>query len=299
MPFTIDRPSSRVTRVFATSVTTLVAAATLAFAGHAAAIPANWTEPHKPFHVIDNVYYVGSAGLSSWLIVTKAGLILLDVGEPQNAAMVESNIEALGYHVKDIRILLNSHAHHDHSGGLATLKADSGAKLYASEGDRHALEAGVYPGWEDRKDLDFPPVKVDHVLKDGEKVTLGGTTLTVVATPGHSAGCTSYLLPVTDQGRKHTAFFFCSASVALNRLAPNPQYPGIVDDYRKTFARLGTLHADVLLAPHAEMFDLPGKEAKIRPGQPSPFVHPGDLEALTASFRKDFDRALAEQSAKK
>jgi metallo-beta-lactamase class B len=277
----------------------MVAAATISFAGGAAAIPANWTEPQKPFHVIDNVYYVGSAGLSSWLIVTPMGLVLLDVGEPQNAAMVEGNIEALGYHVKDIKILLNSHAHHDHSGGLAKLKADSGAKLYASAGDQPALEAGVYPGWEDRKDLDFPPVKVDHVLEDGEKVSLGGTTLTVVATPGHTAGCTSYLLPVTDRGEKHTAFFFCSASVALNRLAPNPQYSGIVDAYRKTFARLKAVHADVFLAPHAEMYDLPGKLARVRPGQPSPFVHPGDLEEAVAGFQRDFEQALATQSAKK
>jgi metallo-beta-lactamase class B len=301
MPHIIDRPSPRdgYTRVLARTSAAIVAGSAIVFAGSAGAIPANWTEPQKPFHVIDNVYYVGSAGLSSWLIVTPRGLILLDVGEPQNASMVEANIETLGYHVKDIRILLNSHAHHDHSGGLAKLKADSGAKLYASEGDRPALEAGVYPGWESRKDLDFPPVKVDHVLEDGEKVSLGGTTLTVVATPGHTAGCTSYLLPVTDQGTKHTAFFFCSASVALNRLAPDPQYPGIVDNYRKTFARLGTLHADVFLAPHAEMYDLPGKLAKVQPGQPSPFVHPGDLEASAAGFERDFEQALKAQSVRK
>jgi metallo-beta-lactamase class B len=297
MPFDIDR--SRFTRRSARTIAAIVAGATLVFGGSASAIPANWTAPQKPFRVIDNVYYVGSAGLSSWLIVTPKGLVLLDVGEPQNAAMVEANIAALGFHVKDIRILLNSHAHHDHSGGLAKLKADSGAKLYASEGDRPALEAGVYPGWEDRKDLDFPPVKVDHVLKDGEKVSLGGTTLTVVATPGHTAGCTSYLMPVSDQGTQHTAFFFCSASVALNRLAPNPQYPGIVDAYKKTFERLRTVHADVFLAPHAEMYDLPGKLAKIAPGQPSPFIHPGDLEAAAAGFEQDFRKALATQTAGK
>jgi metallo-beta-lactamase class B len=93
--------------------------------------------------------------------------------------------------VRDIRILLNSHAHFDHSGGLAKLKADSGARLMASQGDRYALEKGLYPGWEANHALDFPPVKVDRVLHDGDQVRLGGVSLTARMTPGHTAGCTA------------------------------------------------------------------------------------------------------------
>jgi len=278
---------------------TLIAGALMALAAGAAHAQANWAKPYAPFRVIDNVYYVGSEGLSAWLIKTPKGLILLDVGVPANADMVEANIKTLGFKVSDVKILLNSHAHFDHSGGLAKLKADSGAQLYASAGDQKALETGTYPGWEDRKDLNFPPVKVDRVLKDGDAVSLGGTTLTVVATPGHSAGCTSYLLPVTDAGVKHTAFFFCSASVALNRLAPNPQYPGIVADYRKTFARLKTIDADVFLAPHAEMFGLAAKRAKLAPGQPNPFVEPGEVHKVADAFEKAFDATLAKQEGAK
>jgi metallo-beta-lactamase class B len=278
----------------AAAIATLVAAP-------AALAQANWTQPFAPFHVIDNVYYVGSAGLSSWLIKTPKGLILLDVGTPQNAAMVEKSIEALSFHVKDIKILLNSHAHFDHSGGLAKLKADSGAALDASAGDQDALEKGDYPGWEEKKELDFPPVKVDRVLKDGDKVSLGGVTLTVVATPGHSAGCTSYLLPVVEAGVKHTAFFFCSASVALNRLAPNPQYPDIVADYRKTFARLKTIDADVFFAPHAEMYGLIAKretqKANTQVGAPNPFIKPGEVHTVADAFEKAFNTTLANQEA--
>ena len=275
----------------------IIAGVSLAMAANAVHAQANWTKPFAPFRAIDNVYYVGSEGLSACLISTPKGLILLDVGMPANAEPVENNIKALGFQVKDVKILLNSHAHFDHSGGLAKLKADSGAELDASAGDKPALESGTYPGWESRKDLDFPPVKVDRVLNDGDTVSLGGVALRAVLTPGHSAGCTSYLLSVTDAGVKHTAFFFCSASVALNRLAPNPQYPGIVADYRKTFARLKTIDADILFAPHAEMFGLQTKRAKLVAGQPNPFIKPGEVQTLGAAFEKAFEASLAKQEA--
>ncbi len=279
----------------------LAATATATLAGSPS--PPNWSQPAKPFHVIDRVYYVGTQGLSAWLIATPKGLILLDVGMPENAALVEANIQALGFKLSDVKILLNSHAHFDHSGGLAKLKADTGARLIASEGDRYALEHGVYPGSEAVHAFDFPPVKVDRVIGDGETVDLGGVRLTAVMTPGHSAGCTGYLLPVVDKGVTHTAFFFCSASVAANRLAPNsqnqgPQYPGIVDDYRRTFVRLKSLHPDVLLAPHAEFFDLAAKREHLNDAQ-NPFIAPGELEKLTAVMEAEFNRQLALQSAPK
>jgi metallo-beta-lactamase class B len=265
----------------------------------AAQVPANWTAPFPPFRVIDNIYYVGSAGLSAWLIKTPKGLILLDVGVPANADRVEKNIQTLGFNLKDVKILLNSHAHFDHSGGLAKLKVDTGAQMVASAGDKDALEEGVYPGWEQNHALDFPPVKVDRVIGDGDKVTLGSVTLTARILPGHTAGATAYLMPVTEAGVRHEVIFFPSASVAANRLAPNPQYPGIVADYRKTFARLKTIDADVYLAPHAEFFDLQSKRAAMGPGKPNPFVKPGEFQAAVATFEKDFDAALAKQETAK
>ena len=257
--------------------------------------PSNWTAPTKPFHVIDNVYYVGTEGISAWIIRTPKGLILLDVGMPDAAPLVEENIKALGFKLSDVKILLNSHAHIDHAGGLAKLKADTGAMLIASAGDRYALEKGVYEGSEDVHLLDFPAVKVDRLIGDGETVELGGVKLTAVLAPGHTKGCTGYSLPVTDRGVTHQAFFFCSASVAANRLAPNPQYPGIVDDYRRTFARLKTIKADVLLDPHAEQFDLVAKRAKLD-GPVNPFVREGELQALTQNMEADFTVQLAKQT---
>ena len=257
--------------------------------------PSNWTAPTKPFHVIDSVYYVGTEGISAWIIRTPKGLILLDVGMPDAAPLVEENIKALGFKLSDVKILLNSHAHIDHAGGLAKLKVDTGAMLIASAGDRYALEKGVYEGSEDVHLLDFPAVKVDRLIGDGETVELGGVKLTAVLAPGHTKGCTGYSLPVTDRGVTHQAFFFCSASVAANRLAPNPQYPGIVDDYKRTFAKLKTIKADVLLAPHAEQFDLVAKRAKLD-GPVNPFVREGELQALTQNMEADFTVQLAKQT---
>ena len=257
--------------------------------------PSNWTAPTKPFHVIDSVYYVGTEGISAWIIRTPKGLILLDVGMPDAAPLVEENIKALGFKLSDVKILLNSHAHIDHAGGLAKLKADTGAMLIASAGDRYALEKGVYEGSEDVHLLDFPAGKVDRLIGDGETVELGGVKLTAVLAPGHTKGCTGYSLPVTDRGVTHQVFFFCSASVAANRLAPNPQYPGIVDDYKRTFAKLKTIKADVLLAPHAEQFDLVAKRAKLD-GPVNPFVREGELQALTQNMEADFTVQLAKQT---
>ena len=263
----------------------------------AAQTPANWTDSIAPFRLIDNVHYVGSAGLSAWLITTSKGHILLDVGLPRNATMVERNIERLGFRLTDVKVLLNTHAHFDHAGGLAQLKRRTGARLFAMTGDRTALERGVYVGSESEVAYRFPAVRVDSVIADGATVTLGAVTLTANLTAGHSAGCTTWTLPVQADGVQHTAAFFCSASVAANRLTPRPQYPGIVDDYRRAFARLKAMNADVLLAPHAEIFDLAGRRARLVAGKPNPFIDDTALRRLATTLEAAFEKELARQAA--
>ena len=259
--------------------------------------PAAWTDTIAPFRVIDNVYYVGSAGLTAWLITTPKGHILLDVGLPQNAAMVERNIRRLGFRLRDVKILLNTHAHFDHAGGIAQIKRATGARLFAAAGDRVALERGVYVGSEDHTEFNFPPVHVDSLIPDGGVVTLGGVTLTANITPGHTAGCTSWTLPVLSDGVRHTAIFFCSASVAFNRLSPNPQYPGIVDDYRRSLARFRSIDADVFFAAHSELFDMQAKRAQLRAGGPNPFIDPTALQRTVSKYEADFEKELARQLA--
>lgn len=262
--------------------------------------PASWSTPTAPFKIADNLYYVGTAGISSYLITTRAGHILIDGAMPTSAKLIEASITKLGFKVADVKVLLNTHAHFDHTGGLAELKRDTGAKMAASAGDKGALETGTYTGSEEVTAFNFAPVNVDRVLKDGDTVRLGGAVLTANITPGHTAGCTTWTFPVTVNGVLRQALVYCSTSVAANRLASKargPQYPGIVENYRKTFARLKTMKADIFLAPHAEQFDLAEKRAKLAAGGPNPFVDPGELARAVAQSEADFNRDLARQEA--
>ena len=279
----------------------LAAATAAVVAGVAVAqgLPPAWIAPKAPVKIGDNLYYVGSEGLSAYLIVTPKGLILIDGTMAQNVPAIEANIKALGFKLSDVDILLNTHAHFDHAAGLARLKADTGAGLLASAGDKPLLERGVYPGSEDVAFLKFPPVKVDHVLKDRDTVTLGGVTLTAYLTPGHTPGCTTWTFPVKINGVVRRAMILCSTSVAANRLAPNPQYPGIVADYRATFARLAKMQADVFLAPHPEQFGFAEKLAARAAGKSGAFVDPTELARRVEASRLDFEAELARQQKAK
>ena len=144
----------------------------------------------------------------------------------------------MGYHLRDVKIILTTHAHWDHVGGLAALKRDTGARLLASAGDRGALESGRPPSdYLDGKTSTFAPVKVDGRLTDGEPVHLGEVAMTPVLTPGHTPGCTSWTMQVRDNGRPFSVVFPCSMTVAGNKLIGYKGYPGIVRDFRASFVR--------------------------------------------------------------
>jgi metallo-beta-lactamase class B len=262
-----------------------------------AAMLAKWNKPTEPFKMIGNVYYVGTDGLASYLITSPQGHILVDTVMPEATSQIKANIEKLGFKVTDIKYLLNTHAHIDHTGGLAEMKAASGAQLVAGEADKPLLEGGYYPGAREETALNFPPVKVDRTAREGDKVTVGDVTLTARETPGHSPGCTSWEFSVKDGDATRSVLIFCSGTVALNRLVTNPTHPGIVTDYRKTFARAKDMKVDVLLAPHPEMYRMQDKRAMLSDGAPNPFVNPGEFNAYAATLEKAFDDALAKQTA--
>jgi metallo-beta-lactamase class B len=258
-------------------------------------LPPNWTARTEPFEIFEDVYWVGTEGLAAILFTSVEGHILLDTGMPESAADVMASIESLGFEVTDIRYLLNTQAHYDHCGGFAEVKAASGARMLASEGDHYALEKGVYEGWESRNDLNFTPVLVDGMIEDGDTVTVGDVILTAHLTPGHSPGCTSWSFTGRDGAEEYRALMFCSGSVALNKLAPE-QYPGIVDDYRNTFAAMKALPVDAYLAPHAEQFGLAEKRARLATEGARAFVDPAEKDRRIAEFEQAFESALAEQS---
>lgn len=276
-------------------MTPLLLAATLA-AAPAALDPPSWSRPAPPVHVAGSTWEVGSEALSVFLIRTRAGAILIDGGLPGYAPQLLRTLAGLGVKPSDVKLTLNTHAHFDHAGDLAELKRLTGAKVAAMAQDVAALEVGIYPGSEDRRDFDFPPVRVDRVLHDGETVALGEARLTAVLTPGHTAGCTTWTWTERERGRALKLVLGCSTLVAANRLVGRPQYPGIVADYRRSFARLKAMRADIYLAPHAEQYGLDAKRAKAG-GRRNPFVDPGELARATAASEADFNAALARQQA--
>jgi metallo-beta-lactamase class B len=256
-----------------------------------------WNTPTEPFKMIGNVYYVGTDGLASYLITSPQGHVLVDTVMPESTSLIKTNIEKLGFKITDIKYLLNTHAHIDHTGGLAEMKQASGAQMVAGEADKPLLEGGYYPGAQEVDALKFPPVKVDRTAREGDKVTVGDVTLTARETPGHSPGCTSWEFSVKDGDATRSVLIFCSGTVALNRLVGNPTYSGIVADYRKTFARAKDMKVDVLLAPHPEMYKMAEKRAKLSEGGPNPFVNPGEFNDYAASLEKAFEDALVKQTA--
>jgi metallo-beta-lactamase class B len=278
------------------AASTLLAVLALATTVRADAPPASWTKPIRPYRVVGNIYYVGSEGLSAWLISSSEGHVLLDSGpSPAGAKLIEANVQTLGFKLADVKILINTHAHFDHAGGLAQLKADTGAKVWASRPDKPALEKGQHFGDNDNGLTPFAPVKVDKSFGDGQKLKLGETTLVAHLTPGHTIGCTTWTTQVVERGQPLNVTFPCSTSVAGNVLVGNKTYKSIVADYRATFARLAVLPTDVMLPGHEEQGRLLDKRRKMLGGDTKAFIDPTELPTSVEASRKAFETELARQ----
>jgi len=178
---------------------------------------------------------------------------------------------------------------------LAQIKSDTGARFAASAGDRVALERGRPRGDTDydQTGFDFPPIKVDRVIGDGQSVIVGDAVLTAHLTPGHTPGCTSWTTTVSDGERRLGVLFLCSITVAGNKLIGNRAYPTIVADYENTFARLSKMKADIVLTSHPEIADILGREARAEAGDRAAFIDPGALPAIVVRSKQAFETALA------
>jgi metallo-beta-lactamase class B len=259
--------------------------------------------PVAPFRIIGNIYYVGASDITSFLIVSREGDILIDGGLVETAPQIEANIQKLGFRLSDVKILLNSHAHYDHAGGLSELERATGAQFYASVGDAPVLQSGGRSDFFFGDSLTFPPVKVDRLLRDGDVVKLGGTTLTAHLTPGHTKGCTTWTTTAEENGTAHPVVFVCSTTVLSGvRLVNNPAYPNIASDFEHTFQTLKSLPCDVFLASHGSFFNLTDKRAALRREPKSnPFVDPAGYRAYVvrseAAFREELHRQQAQTKA--
>jgi metallo-beta-lactamase class B len=254
----------------------------------------NMKTPFAPFHIIGNIYYIGSTGLACYLITTPAGNILLDTGYPDMASQIEGNIKTLGFKLEDIKILLNSHAHIDHGGGMAEFKAATGGKLVAMAEDAPYFESGGHNDvlFGDRNL--FPPVKVDRVIHDNDTVTLGGVTLTAHLTPGHTPGNTTWTMVTSDKGTSYNVVFFGIVTPFPNtNFNANPLYPNLKADWEKTMQVLPTLPCDVFLGSNAAFFNMEQKrDALIKGADPNPFIDPAGCKAFVDRGEATFQKLL-------
>ena len=258
----------------------------------------SWRQPFDAVRIVGNVYYVGTRGLSSFLIVTPGGGIIIDSGEAESVPVIRASVEKLGFRLSDVKILLTGHAHFDHVGGHADLKRLTGAQVMVMDADRQALESGVDrsalggPGWK--------PVAVDRVLKDGDTVTLGGVTLTAHLTPGHTQGCTTWTLEAAQDGKKYQVAF--TGSVTINdgvHLVGNTRVPAIADQYAQAFRVLHALKADVFVAQHGSVFGLDDKARRAastgsgQAGGVNPFVDPAGYQRFVEGSEQTYLKQLA------
>lgn len=259
----------------------------------------NWVRPIKPYRVVGNIYYVGSEGLSAWLLTSSEGHILLDGGpSAEGGKLIARSIQQLGFQLADVKVLINSHAHYDHAGGIAQLKADiPTAKVWASRLDEPALEKGQHFGDNSNGLTPFPAVKVDKSFGDGQKLKVGETTLVAHLTPGHTIGCTTWTTQVTEKGRPLNVTFPCSLSVAGNALVGNKTHKAIAADYRAAFAKMRTLPTDVMLPSHEEQGELLAKRQKLLRGDPNAFIDPTELSKFVDGYEARFNQELARQQA--
>jgi metallo-beta-lactamase class B len=262
-------------------------------------ISRSWNQPVEPYRIIGNVYYVGASDIASYLITTPEGHIILDAGFEETVPMIRDNVKKLGFKIEDVKTLIIGHAHYDHIGGLADLKALTGARLAVSEADASLLASGGKGDYLFGDKFLFKPVQADRLLKDGDQVTLGGTTLTAHLTPGHTKGNTTWTMKAKEGDKTYDVVFMGSPTVNPGTvLTGKPSYPTITEDYAKTFRVLKSLPCDVFLAPHASFYDGLEKAEKLRAGaRENPFIDPQGYQAFIERREKMYTDQLAREHA--
>lgn len=256
----------------------------------------SWKAPVPPRQLVGNIYYVGASGVSSFLIATPEGHILIDTGFEDTVPLIRRSVEQLGFELADIKFILGSHAHIDHTGGHAAMQRLTGAAIVASAADAAVLASG---GTDDfspfPKDLmRYDPVRADRIVADGDTVALGGTVLRARLTPGHTRGATTWTMNVRDGDTERPVVFFSSVSIVEGtRLLRNPSYPGILDDYRATLATLKSLPCEIWFAPHGGQFAMAQKFAQLDAAPASnPFIDPAGWEKLVSAAETALTRQL-------
>ena len=245
--------------------------------------PEDQTTAFPPHRIIGNIYYVGTRTLTSFLVTTPQGAILINTTYERNVPVIQKSVEQLGFKFSDIKIVLGNHAHGDHQEGDALVKQLTGAQVMAMAEDVPALQA-IKPGGKAHP--------VDRILHDGDRVTLGGTTLVAHLTPGHTRGGTTWTMKVDDGGKTYDVMFGCSLR------APDRLTPQHVDEFTRAFAVVRALPCDVQLGDHGAQYNMQAKYARLAAGGPNPYVDPDTCKVEAEISERMVNAILAEQSAR-
>jgi metallo-beta-lactamase class B len=238
-----------------------------------------------PYKVIDNVYYVGTLTLSSFLITTPAGNILMDTTYERNVRTIQKSVEQLGFKFSDTKFIVGNHAHGDHMEGDALAKELTGAQVWVMAEDVPALR-NIKPEGKEHP--------IDKIIHDGDTLSLGGTTLTAHLTAGHTHGCTTWTMKANEGGKSYNVVFHCSLRIgAADASKPIPQI--LVDEFNRTIPIVRALPCDVPLGDHPSQYDLQRKFARLGPGRPNPFIDPAGCNVETDLEEAMFKAVLKEQ----
>lgn len=261
-----------------------------------------WNKPREPFKIFGNTYYVGTDGLSAILLVGDNGLILLDGGLAQSAPVIDANIRKLGYRTEDVKLIVNSHGHYDHAGGIAALQRASGATVAASPSGASALQRGENtpddPQYGFGREANaFAPVKNVKVIKDNEVLRVGNLAITANFMPGHTPGSTTWTWRSCEGATCYNMVYADSVSAVA---APGFKYsaePERVNLFRRSITRLAELPCDIVVSTHPQATNLDAKikqRAELKGKGPDPFVDHG-CKALAANALKGLDARLAQE----
>ena len=270
----------------------LTLAVALAFPMVAFAQPSGWNDPFPPHHVMDNVYYVGTTMLASFLITTPEGHILMSSNYEASVPVIQAGVAELGFDFKDIKILISGHAHPDHIEGDALVKELTGAEVVVGRLEVPTVKAFKHPSGKEQP--------IDRIVDEGDTVTLGGTTLTAHVLPGHTPGCVAWTLELEEDGKTYDALVECSLNGQFLQYVGNEDYPTIVEDMRSSYKKARELPVEVFLSSHGVFYGLDEKYAKLmarKPGDPNPFVDPDGYQAHVDEYESTFEQALAKQLA--
>ncbi len=257
-----------------------------------------WNKPQPPFRIFGNTYYVGPHGLSSILITSEKGHVLIDGALPESAPQIAANIRSLGFRIQDVKVILNSHVHFDHAGGIAELQKLSGARVRASEWSAAVMRNGEVAPDDPQHGLIQPISKVANVAtaRDGETISVGDIRMTAHLTPGHTQGGTTWTWKSCEGST-------CRQMVYADSLSPISRegylfsgHPQLLQGFEKSFAFLESVPCDVLLTPHPESSGLWDRlDARTRGVSPDPMIETGACRELAQHGREQLQRRLAQE----